>query len=193
MKLSQAFDLISASEGEKTASAPPATAVVPLTRDIAADGLRQALKEATADTETPTKTAAQVAPIDELTKLAADVVTTEHESMVKEAQLYGASVCDGFMARLAQYNEAASRLAPDVPTKVAGAVDTFEKFAAENPELVQDAYTLGYTQAKQKLAEWNQAAYEHGHDSTVRWIHKTATDNFVTGFADALRLIEASR
>lgn len=198
MMLSQAFTLLQP-EAEKTAAAapspqPPSGDGSP--SDIAAAGLRRALKEATAEIETPTKTAAQASPLDQLTKLAASVVEDEHAATIKEAQLYGAAVCDGFMARLAQYDEAAQKQAAALPpTKVASAApaDDFEKFASANPEIVREAHDLGYEQTKVDLHKLAEAAWLYGHNGTVQWIHKTASDAFVAGFADTARLIEAVR
>lgn len=198
MMLSQAFALINPPEAEKTAAATPsspAPSSAPSSSDAALGPLRQALKEATADIEASTKTAGQASPIDDLTKLAASVVADEHEATIKEAQLYGAAVCDGFIARLAQYDQAAQKHAGVLPEKTAAAAsqDTFEKFAAENPDLVREAHDLGYEQTRQNLHKLAEAAWRFGHDGTVRWIHKTASDSFVAGFSDTAKLIEASR
>lgn len=199
MMLSQAFALINPTEAEKTAAATPSSAPpsTPPSSDAAAAGLRQALKEATVDAETPTKTAAPASSIDDLTKFAASVVADEHEATVKEAQLYGAAVCDGFMARLAQYDAAAQKHAGTAPEKTATVAsveaDTFEKFASENPDLVREAHNLGYEQTRQELHKIAEAAWIHGHNGTVQWIHKTASDSFVAGFEAAAKLIEAAR
>ena len=202
--LSQAFQLLQP-EAEKTASMAPSPQALSgegSPSDVAAAGLRRALKEATAEVEAAavTKTAAQTSPLDQLTKLAASVVEDEHAATIKEAQLYGAAVCDGFMARLAQYDAAAHKHAAILtPTKVASVVQTstsaddFEKFASANPEIVQEAYSLGYEQTKADLNKLAEAAWLHGHNGTVQWIHKTASDAFVAGFADTARLIEAAR
>lgn len=199
MMLSQAFQLLQP-EAEKTASAapsPPAPSGEGSPSDVAAAGLRRALKEATAEAEASTKTAAAASPLDQLTKLAASVVEDEHAATIKEANLYGAAVCDGFMARLAQYDEAAQRQAAVLPaTKVAAAapadVGDFEKFASANPEIVREAHDLGYEQARVDLHKLAEAAWLYGHNGTVQWIHKTASDAFVAGFADTARLIEAA-
>ncbi len=202
MLLSQAFKLLE-SEAEKTAAAvspPPASSGEGSPSDVAAAGLRRALKEATAEVEASTKTAAQASPLDQLTKLAASVVEDEHAATMKEAQLYGAAVCDGFMVRLAQYDEAAQRHAGILsPAKTAsstptpGTTDDFEKFASANPEIVREAHDLGYEQTKNDLHKLAEAAWLYGHNGTVQWIHKTASDAFVAGFADTARLIEAAR
>lgn len=198
MRLSQAFQLLQP-EAEKTAAVAPSSPAPSgegSPSDVAAAGLRRALKEATAEVETPTKTAAQASPLDQLTKLAASVVEDEHAATIKEAQLYGAAVCDGFMARLAQYDEAAQKHATVLPpTKVASTppADDFEKFASANPEIVREAHDLGYEQTKADLHKLAEAAWLYGHNGTVQWIHKTASDAFVAGFEDTIRLIEAAR
>lgn len=196
MKLSNALGLIKG--GEKTASAvAPAstpTGSAPSTGD-AGERLKQALKEATAP-EPQAKTASQASPVEDLTKIAADLSKAEHEAITKEAQLYGAALCDGFMARAAQYKEAAERVAPApaAPTaKTAAAQDPgFEKFAAENPELVKEAAELGFATTMMQLEKLADAAYAKGWNSTVQQIHKAASDCFVAGFRDTLQLAEGN-
>lgn len=197
MKLSNALGLIKG--GEKTASAPAPVAAptgsAPSSSD-AGERLKQALKEATAP-EAQAKTASAQSPVEDLTKIAADLSKAEHEAITKEAQLYGAALCDGFMARAAQYKEAAEKAAaaaPQLPTKVANANDgSFEKFAAENPELVKEAAELGYATTMQQLEKLAEAAYAKGWNTTVQQIHKAASDCFVAGFKDTLQLIEGAR
>lgn len=185
MKLSDALAKINGA-AEKTAAAAPAPAAP--SNDIA-ERLKVALKEATSPE--PTKVAAQASPVDDLVKIAADLSRSEHDALVKEAQLYGAAVCDGFMARASQYNEAASKLAGSA--KTASAEDGFEKFAAENPEMVKEAAQLGYDTAAGQLEKIAQAAYDKGWNDTVVEIHKMASDSFVAGFKSVLEIIEASR
>lgn len=198
MMLSQAFTLINQPEAEKTAAATPSAPLPgpPSSSDAAVAHLRQVLKEATADAEA-TKTAAHASPLDDLTKLAASVVADEHEATMKEAQLYGAAVCDGFMVRLGQHQDAAAKLYGTLPEKTAAPKaadwDTFEKFASDNPEIIREAHDLGYEQTRQDLHKLAEAAWLFGHNGTVRWIHKTASDSFIAGFSDATKLIEASR
>jgi len=190
MKLSNALGMIKG--GEKTASAvAPAGSASP-TSD-AGERLKQALKEATAPAIV-TKTASQASPIEDLTKIAADLSKAEHEALTKEAQLYGAALCDGFMARAAQYQEATAKVA--APTKtaaVAGGTADFEKFAAENPELVKEAAELGYSSTMGQLEKLAEAAYAKGWNDTVEQIHKAACDAFVTGFKDTQAIIDSAR
>lgn len=199
MMLTQAFKLME-SGAEKTAAAAPSPRAASSggsPSDAAAAGLRQALKEATAEVEASTKTAGQASPLDDLTKLAASVVADEHAATLKEAQLYGAAVCDGFVARLAQYNESAHKVAATLPAvktaAAANGTDDFEKFASANPEIVREAHDLGYEQTKLELNKLAEAAALYGYNGTIQWIHKTASDVFVAGFADTARLIEAAR
>jgi len=190
MKLSDALGMIKG--GEKTASAH-ASVVSPGSSSPTSDAgerLKQALKEATAPA-VQSKTASQSSPIEDLTKIAADLSKAEHEALTKEAQLYGAAVCDGFMARAAQYQDATNKIAGAQP-KTAGA-DDFEKFAAENPSLVKEAAELGYATTTNQLEKLAEAAYAKGWNDTVEQIHKAACDSFVAGFQETLQLLEGAR
>ncbi len=197
MKLSHALGAIKG--GEKTASAPaPAaqpTGTAPSTGD-ARERLAQALKEATAP-EPQAKTASAASPVEDLTKIAADLSKAEHEAITKEAQLYGAALCDGFMARAAQYKEAAEKAAAASPAPTAKTAaandDTFEKFAAENPDLVKEAAELGFNSTAAQLEKLAEAAYAKGWNTTVQQIHKAASDCFVAGFKDTMELMGAQR
>lgn len=189
MKLSNALGMIKG--GEKTASAPAPTGSASPSSD-AGERLKQALKEATAPA-VQAKTASQASPVEDLTKIAADLSKAEHEALVKEAQLYGAAVMDGFMARGAQYQEATAKLATTKTAAVAGGTSDFEKFAAENPDLVKEAAELGYTTTTAQLEKLGEAAYAKGWNDTVEKIHKTASDSFIAGFKDTLALIEGAR
>jgi len=188
MKLSDALGMIKG--GEKTASAPAPTGSSSSSND-ASERLKQALKEATAPAP-QAKTASQASPVEDLTKIAADLSKSEHEALTKEAQLYGAAVCDGFMARAAQYQEATDKLGASTETAAAPGGD-FEKFATENPELVKEAAELGYSTTVGQLEKLAEAAYAKGWNDTVEQIHKTACDSFVAGFQETLKIIEGAR
>lgn len=192
MKLSEALSRISGGSTEKTAAT---LSVVPAATSPSSDAgekLKLALKEATAPA-TVTKTAANTgSPVADLTKIATDLSQAEHSALVKEAQLYGAAVCDGFMARAAQYTEAANAT-PSV-TKTAAVNDgSFEKFASENPELVKEAAELGYNTTMGQLEKLAEDAYAKGWNDTVSYIYKAASDTFVAGFKACADLLEQSR
>lgn len=196
MKLSNALGLIKGGEKTASATAPasaPSGSASP--SSDAGERLKQALKEATASE--PTKTASATSPVEDLMKIAADLTKAEHEAITKEAQLYGAALCDGFMARAAQYKEAAAKAGPvpAAPTaKTAGAEDVnFEKFSAENPELVKEAAELGFTATMSQLEKLADAAYAKGWNVTVQQIHKAASDCFLAGFKDTQAIMESAR
>jgi hypothetical protein len=179
--------------GEKTASAPSASAP-----SATAEKLKAALKEATASasasTPTAEKTAAETSPIAGLTKIASSVAQAEQEALVKEATLYGAAVCDGFMVRLSQYNDAAEKIASQqvpVATKTAGDGDSFEKFAQDNPQLVKQAAEVGYASTINQLEKLAEAAWQKGHDEGTAAIYKAAHSSFVQGYRDTAELVEA--
>ena len=194
MKLSSALGLIKGGEKTASAAAPASAQTGTTSTSDAGERLKQALKEATAP-EVQAKTASAASPVEDLTKIAADLSKAEHESITKEAQLYGAALCDGFMARAAQYKEAAEKATAAAPvTKVASANDaSFEKFASENPELVKEAADLGFSTTMGQLEKLAEAAYAQGWNTTVQQIHKSACDCFVAGFKDTLTLIEGAR
>jgi hypothetical protein len=193
MKLSDALGMVKGNE--KTASAnTPATSARSTSPtnggNDAGERLKKALKEATAPAEL-SKTANQASPVEDLTKLAAELSNAEHEALTKEAQLYGAAVCDGFMARAAQYQDANNKIAAAQPYN--GDVQDFNKFAGENPALVKEAAELGYATTTNQLDKLAEAAYAKGWNDTVEQIHKTACDAFVSGFQETLQLLESAR
>jgi len=205
MKLSHV--LASIGSGEKTAS----TAAAPSASNPGTSGggrekqastaatnarLRDALKEA--QIEAPArgeKQAAAPSPLADLMKTASAVASAEHEALVKEAQLYGASVADGFMVRLSQYNEAAEKIAdqrtPAAAKTAAIAGDSFEKFAAENPDLVKEAAELGFATTLGQMDKLAGAAYDKGYNEAVTTIYKFAHGSFVQGYEDVARLLES--
>jgi len=198
MKLTEALTKISGStktaavavEPKTAASAPAAPA------SDAAERLKQALKEATAPAE-GAKTAAAKSPVEDLTKIATDLSKAEHDALVKEAQLYGAAVCDGFMARAAQYQEASAKVAaaqPAATQKTAAVADgSFDKFAAENPDLVKEAMLVGYNATNMQLEKLAQDAYVKGYNDTLKQAYDAACTAFVAGFKGAMDLMETSK
>lgn len=189
MKLTEALTKISGSTKTAAVSTPVAPAAQ--TSD-ATERLKQALKEATA-ADVGTKTAAAKSPVEDLTKIAADLSKAEHEALVKEAQLYGAAVCDGFMARAAQYQEATAKVAAAQPAVKTAAVanDSFEKFASENPDLVKEAMMVGYNSTSIQLEKLAEEAYVKGYNDTLKQAYDTACNTFVAGFKGAMDLMES--
>jgi HPt (histidine-containing phosphotransfer) domain-containing protein len=173
------------------------------TTPVSGDALRQALRDtlATADSE---KTAAAAAtPQGDLLKMAEDISAAEQEAMSKMAQVYGAAMCDGFMARFASYEEAAGTVAPPEPAKIAAAPaepaaptghdeavemikaasddPEFQKFASENPELIKEAVDLGYQKTMADLVKQAEDEFTQGYDETMEEVHKLASAAYSAG------------
>jgi len=211
MKLSKVLTSIKGSDGaEKTAAV--ATGDKSASSEKAAtastgEKLKAALREVTASAAQPApqekQAAAAGSPIEGLTKIAEQVTSAEQEAIIKEANLYGAAVADGFVARLAQYQTAADKVAAAQPAapevvrtqeKQAAATDgSFEKFAAENPELVKQAAEVGYQQTMLQMDKLAQAAYAKGHDEATLAIYKLGHASFVQGFEDTAGLLKELR
>lgn len=160
------------------------------------DALRGALHNALV-TPNREKTAAiiapQTTPQGDLLKMAEDLTNAEEQAMQKQASLLGAAMCDGFMERFAQYEEAAGQVAPSTKTAAAATHDRalemiktaaqdpeFQKFANANPELVKEAFDLGYQQTYGQLVKEAQDQFQQGYDDQMSQIHKTATDVYKT-------------
>jgi len=176
----------------KTASAPAAPSAV------SGDALREALTNAMATTEKTAAVAPSYAtPQGDLLKMAEDLSNAEDAAITKQASIYGAAMCDGFMARYAEYEAAAEQVAP---TKTASAhayapvtTDTvklaaqdpeFQKFASENPELVKEAYELGYQQTYATRVKEAQDEFDKGYSDTMGQVHKLASDIYARGVMD---------
>jgi hypothetical protein len=168
--------------------------------------LKTALHEALTPPPDETKQASTAtSPVQDLEKIAAQVTASEQEALTKEAQLYGAAVADGFMARLAQYNEAAEKLAAQQPAAQAipgrvvelvqpaktAADDSFEKFAQENPQLVKEAAELGYATTMGQMEKLAETAHKKGFEEATVSIYKFAHDSFVRGFQDASSVLQS--
>ena len=172
------------------------------TTPVSGDALRQALRDtlATADNE-KTAAAADVGPQGHLLKMAEDISAAEQEAMSKMAQVYGAAMCDGFMARFASYEDAAGTVAAPAQAKIASAPvaapaghdnavemikaasddPAFQKFASENPDLVKEAVDLGYQTTMSGLVKQANDEFNQGYDETMEEVHKLASASYSAG------------
>ena len=160
----------------KTASAAPA--------QNNADDLRGALRNALTSGET-TKTASvsnTSTPQGDLIKMASDLTDAEDAATMKQASIYGAAMCDGFMSRFGQYEKEAEQIVPTTFAKSAGEYDTFEKFASDNPDLVKEAYAVGYRQTYDGLVKQANDEFTQGYNDTI----KQANADYEQGFNDQL-------
>lgn len=204
MKLSQAMSRIKGSDGEKTAAEKTPAAKDAPTEKTAANGevsdrLKRALEEATkpkdpAQEKQAGALAGQGSPVDGLMKTATEIAASEMDALVKEAHIYGAAVYDGMVARAAQYEAAGQKLGAAAPApetvKNASAEGGFEKFAAENPEMVKEAASLGYATTIAQMDKLAQAAYVKGHNDATLAVYKLAHASFCQGFQNTVELLK---
>ncbi len=144
----------------KTASSNPAPAEKV---SSARNELLGALNEILSDPASEKTASAATGAVGELTKMASDLANADAEALVKEANFWGAGVADGFMMRLGQHVEANGGTVEVEKTASADGIPTeaeFEKFAAENSDLVNQAVELGYYHGKAKIAEMQNQGTE---------------------------------
>ena len=90
----------------------------------------------------------------DLEKIASQIAASEEQAILNEANLYGQAVCDGFMSRMGQYEDAADSLGYGQGEKTA----SFDKHAAE------EAFSYGYDETMEKIAE---SAFDVGYSDTM--------------------------
>ncbi len=122
-------------------------------------------------------------PLSDLVKMASDLGNADHINLLKEANVYGAGVADGFVGRLNEYNSVDF-------TKVASENDVpdhlIEKIATEAIE--------GFLYAQQEKLAAEQQNYNHapqaptalppeldGYVKTAAFLEKTAQDSYLVG------------
>jgi hypothetical protein len=179
-------------EGIKTAAVSPAPAP-------SADALRSALQSvlSTEKTASAPAPAATESPVDGMLKLAEDLTNAEEEAMLKQAAVYGAAMCDGFMNRFSQYEQAAmatdtTKHAAALPSpqqhddmleqiKTAAASPDFAKFAEANPDMVKEAFDLGYRSQMDELIKTAQNDFDQGYQDAMNEVHKVASTCYAQG------------
>jgi hypothetical protein len=102
---------------------------------------------------TKTASARQSRPSDDLSRMAIKLASAEQEAIIKEAELYGAAACDGFMSRMQDY---------ELPMqKSAGYNDSYEEDL-----LVKQAMELGYNDTMSAMTKVASDAYNAGYEDT---------------------------
>jgi len=155
---------------EKTASA-----ALPVTSE-------EAMLAAVRRVNSTTKIAAHsgaVDPVTSLEKLAASTAAREEEHLMKTAENMGAVICDGFFARMAQYDGALDHYG--VKT---GSVASHEEGDLEY------AAQVGYQQAEQDMEKAASDAFEEGYNDTLQGIYKTAAEVHYAGQTVANALLQ---
>jgi hypothetical protein len=166
--------------------------------------LNTALAAADKTASSQTKTASAT---DELTKIAQNLAAADQESLVKEAQLYGACIMDGFVARGMQYN---SSLPPVEKTAAAQPTqDELAAYAQANPAEFEKFAAAGYADTQRQL-EFEKFAstpagqevvgsYNQGYHNTVAQVEKLASTaegqdklaSFQQGYVDTVAQMQS--
>jgi hypothetical protein len=186
--------------GVKTAGAQPTTPIAP-------DALRDAVRNASGDGETKVASAPEEDTSAQLLKMASDLASAEDQALTKRASVLGAAMCDGFMTRFASYEEAAGAVAPQAEKvaaaqeyhgditvdmiKQAAASPDFTKFAEDNPQLVKEAFDLGYQQTLGAMEKQAAAEYEQGYNETMATVHKIAAECYIQGETKIAQILAA--
>ena len=185
MELAQILDSLSSDGGTKTASADSSN-------EGTTNKLAAALNAAVAEVDNYVEKTASVSnsnPTEDLTKIATRLANAEQEALIKEAELYGAALCDGFMSRMTQYEGSNTKTA----SYTSGEGATFEKFASENPELVKQAAELGYRETKGQLEKVASDAYTEGYVKTAEVIKQAAEACAQQGAVDTYNVLKSLR
>jgi hypothetical protein len=183
MKLSnilQDLQTVGASGLEKTAEAKTSTAAVSSARNELVSALNNAMTKTASAVPAP-KQGGEPA-MAQVMKIATDLAASEQEALKKEAAFFGAAFMDGALARLHQYETVSGTV--KTASAPASPEAEFEKFAAENPELVKEAIQLGYMHGQQQIAQIKQAAV---NEQTGGQVKQAA---FRRGYVDAAGQIQ---
>lgn len=202
MELKTVLDQLKNESGagiEKTANAGND---IPKT-SAAKDELFQALNAALSATEKQASEKPESAnAAGELEKMATTLANADREVMQKEAELFGASVMDGFIARGAQFG------IPLINEKTAGepevSPEEFQKWAQENPAeyqaLVKKGQEAAVFEKWAATAEGQETigAYDEGYKKAAAEVKKLASTpdgqeklaSFRQGYADIMQQLE---
>lgn len=149
MELSQILDSLSGSAPAQRTSREKTASL-----STSHNRLEQALNAAL-ETE-KTASAKQSTPGGDLIKIAQKLADAEQLALLKEAELYGAAVCDGFIARMNDH-------------EVSGNVKT-ASFGGGNVDevLIKQAMELGYRETTAELQKIAKQAFSAGYNDTVK-------------------------
>ena len=106
---------------------------------------------------------AGVSPSADLVKMASRIADAESDSIIKEANLYGAAVADGFMSRMGNLEKTAS----EDNVKLAfnqGYADTMSYLSQQQTQQSQYTKTASYQEASMV----KQAAFEEGYNDVIK-------------------------
>lgn len=122
-------------------------------------------------------------PSEDLVKIAQKLADAEQLALVKEAEMYGAAVCDGFLARMGEHESNGVKVA-----SFGGGADVDET-------LLKHAMELGYRETKNELTKIAQEAYAAGYHSVAneeQEAEKIAAAAIQEGYAEGRRMIKVA-
>ena len=149
MELSSIIDALSENPGNeqvKTAA---------LVQQSHSSSLENALDAALSMDKTASYSSSGQAPSQDLIKIAQKLADAEQLALVKEAEMYGAAVCDGFLARMDEHDSNGVKVA----SFGGGDVDEM---------LIKQAMELGYRETTTELNKLAQSSYSQGYDETTK-------------------------
>lgn len=184
MELSSILDALSenpATEQVKTASA---------VSQSHSQRLESALDAALSMDKTASYNSTVATPSQDLVKIAQKLADAEQLALVKEAEMYGAAVCDGFIARMGEHESNGVKVA----SFGGGDVDEM---------LMKQAMELGYRETRGELEKLAQQAYAHSYDETTKIASealeaeyneatKIASEAIRAGYAEGKQMIKTA-
>jgi hypothetical protein len=118
--------------------------------------LESALDAALSMDKTASYSSGVSTPSNDLVKIAQKLADAEQLALVKEAELYGAAVCDGFIARMGEHEGNGVKVA------------SFGGGANVDEVLIKQAMELGYRETKAQLQDLATKAFNSGYQDTVK-------------------------
>ena len=125
-------------------------------------------------------------PTQDLVKIAQKLADAEQLALIKEAEMYGAAVCDGFIARMGEHDSNGVKVA-----SFSGGSDVDEV-------LLKQAMELGYRETMQELTKIAQDSYSQGYENTIApsqdqlEAEKIASAALQQGYAEGQQMIKVA-
>ena len=184
MELSSIIDALSENPGNEQVKTAAAI------EQSHSSSLENALDAALSMDKTASYSSSDQSPSQDLIKIAQKLADAEQLALVKEAEMYGAAVCDGFLARMNEHD------ANGVKVASFGGGDVDEM-------LIKQAMELGYRETTSELQKIAQAAFEQGYEDTTKIASaalqrgynetiKIANHALRTGFKEGRRMVKVA-
>jgi hypothetical protein len=133
--------------------------------------LENALDAALSMDKTASYSTSGQAPSQDLIKIAQKLADAEQLALVKEAEMYGAAVCDGFLARMNEHDSNGVKVA----SFGGGDVDEM---------LIKQAMELGYRETTNELHKLAKSSYAQGYANT----EKIASAALQQGYNETIKI-----